>query len=95
MENFPQSSPCESTRAHFYLARAITAFILLLPLFFLTVPAIVFSVKAKKHYYNGNMALSEKYADLTKRCVNSAWAIAFILILTSFALHFISHLSLI
>ncbi len=95
MENFPQNS-CEAiSRTRFYLARAITAFILLLPLFFLTVPAIAFSRKAKKYYSAGNTVLSDKYTDLTKRCVNSAWAIAFILIITSFALHFISHLSLI
>lgn len=74
---------------------AVATLLLLLPMCFLSIPALIFAKKAKRHYKNGNYSLSAKFADKSKRYTISAWLVALTIALTMFALYFISRLSLI
>lgn len=74
---------------------AIATLILLLPMCFLSIPALIFAKKAKRYYKNGNYSLSAEFARKSKRYTVSSWLVASIIALTMFALYFISRLSLI
>ncbi len=74
---------------------AILTLILLPPMCFLTIPAIAFAVKAKSRYKKGDFDFSLAFSKKAKRCTAAAWAIAFIIVLTLFAMYSISRLSLI
>ncbi|MBQ8541269.1 MAG: hypothetical protein IJ435_07320 [Clostridia bacterium] len=91
MSGFNKQAPAGS----FGTFGAAVTLVLLLPMFFLTIPALFFATKAKRLYKNGNYSLSAKLRDKAKRCTISAWLVAFIIALAMFALYFISRLSLI
>ena len=74
---------------------AVATLLLLLPMCFLSIPALIFAKKAKRHYKNGNYSLSAKFADKSKRYTTASWLVALTIALTMFALYFISRLSLI
>lgn len=79
----------------FYSLWVIITVILLPPMWPLSIPALFFSEEAKKLCKNGYGHLAFSYSIKIKRLIISSWAIAIIVLVTSLALFFISHLSLI
>ncbi len=79
----------------FYSLAAIITFILIPPLWILSIPALVFSQEAKTMYSLGNIELSERFSERTKRFLISAWAICAISAAAVVALLAVIHLSLI
>lgn len=94
-KNFPEAADFSEQKLTFGTFSAAATLILLPPLCFLTVPAIIFSKKSKTLYEEGNFNGALKLSKKSKRYTLSAWAIAAIVAVSLFALYFISRLSLI
>ncbi len=90
MQNFPQK-----TDSNFYFASAVITLILNPLMFFLTIPALIFSFTSKSLYKEGHYKASRSFAAKSKRCTISAWAILFIVMLSVASVFLISRLSLI
>lgn len=79
----------------FYSLSSIITFILLPPLWFLSVPAIIFSKEAKAMYKAENFELYLRFSQRTRRFILSAWAVFLTLALSVLALLLTIRLSLI
>lgn len=88
-------SPSSLSSPKFYSLAAIITFILIPPLWILSVPALVFSHEAKAMYNLGNIVLYERFSERTKRFLVSAWAIVIIFAAAVLVLLAVIHLSLI
>ncbi len=59
--------------------KSIIAFILFPPLWFLSVPALIFSAESKRLYELGAYTLAFRYADRANRFSTAAWLISLII----------------
>ncbi len=79
----------------FHSLAAILTFILLPPLWCLSVPAIIFSSEAKKFARLGAVTLARYFSDKSLKFVISSWLIFIILASAIFILYLMTDLSLI
>lgn len=94
--NFSQEEPKSKTAPpSFHTLAAIITFILIPPMWFLSIPALIFSSEAKNLYHTGLIELCEVYREKAKRFIVASWAIFLTMASTFTILWFITHLSLI
>lgn len=88
MNDFEQTEISENSppKNNFHSLGALLTFILLPPLWALSIPALVFSQEAKKLHSAGEYSLAESFSEKAKRFYISAWAIAVIILLSLLAL---------
>lgn len=85
----------EANPPRFYSLFSIITFFLLPPLWFLSIPALVFSKEAKTMYNLGQTDLYLRFSERARKFIVSVWAIFFIFLIAVLLLLLTIHLSLI
>lgn len=95
MPNESIITDANTPKPKFYSLSIVLTLILLPLLCPLTIPAAIFSAKAKKLYKSGQVQLSLNLAEKAKKYIQGAWASSFIILLGLGIVFLISRLSLI
>ncbi|MGM9551162.1 MAG: CD225/dispanin family protein [Clostridia bacterium] len=86
-QNDTTETECDISAPNYHSLLSIITFILLPPLWFLSIPSIVFSSEAKKCYNEGYTPIALRFAQKARKFAISAWIVFALIVLAGLSLY--------